>query len=74
MEILAKLSALDLSEKDFEKATTEPEIIKKIHDVLDAYFKENPSRWPYDKVPEFTVKDYIAGKPWVNAILFTIRD
>lgn len=74
MEILANLSALGLSEKDFEKTTTEPEIIKKIHDSLDKYFKDDSSRWPYGKMPEFTVKDYIAGKPWVNAILFTIRD
>lgn len=74
MEILANLSVLGLSKTNFETAKTEPEIIKKIHDVLDAYFKENPNRWPYGKVPEFTVKDYIAGKPWVNAILFTIRD
>lgn len=74
MEILANLSALGLSEKDFEKATTELEIIKKVHDALDAYFKKDPRRWPCGKVPEFTVKDYIAGKPWVNAILFTIRD
>lgn len=43
MEILANLSVLGLSETDFEKATTEPEIIKKIHDALDTYFKENPS-------------------------------
>lgn len=74
MEILANLSVLGLSETDFEKATTEPEIIKKVHDALDAYFKKDPRRWPCGKVPEFTVKDYIAGKPWVNAILFTIRD
>lgn len=74
MEILTNLSTLGLSETDFEKATTEPEIIKKIHDALDAYFKESPNRWPYGKVPEFTVKDYIAGKPWVNAILLTVRD
>ena len=74
MEILANLSALGLSETDFEKATTEPEIIKKIHDKLDAYFKEDTHRWPYGEVPEFIVKDYISGRPWINAILFTIRD
>lgn len=74
MEILANLSVLGLSETDFETAKTEPEITKKIHDALSRYFKADTKHCPYRTTPKFVVKDHIAGKTWVNAILFPIRD
>lgn len=74
MEILARLSALGLSGQDFDDAKTETEPKKKIHDALSKYFEADIKHCPYRMMPKFVVEDHIAGKLWINAILFAIRD